>query len=211
MNVYVEAENVNGEITNISLRQLRNNYICAILDDTVVDLSKLHCYALKLNEEDKKYHLVYDEEHYNNILKEKEKEAAIEEGTKKLEELQFDLTLKQASDKDAYIMRYMYPEYAVGVTYNKGDRFIYQDKFYKVVASDPFTSTEEWKPDVSPSLYVEISDPNVEYPEFKQPINAETAYKKGDKITFKNEKYVSLIDNNAYSPEEYPAGWEKVN
>lgn len=211
MNVYVEAENVNGEITNISLRQLRNNYICAILDDTVVDLSKLHCYALKLNEEDKKYHLVYDEEHYNNIVKKKEKEAAIEEGTKKLEELQFDLTLKQSSDKDAYIMRYMYPEYAVGVTYNKGDRFIYQDKFYKVVASDPFTSTEEWKPDISPSLYVEISDPNVEYPEFKQPINAETAYKKGDKITFKNEKYISLIDNNVYSPEAYPAGWEKVN
>lgn len=211
MNVYVEAENVNGEITNISLRQLRNNYICAILDDTVVDLSKLHCYALKLNEEDKKYHLVYDEEHYNNILKEKEKEAAIEEGTKKLEELQFDLVIKQASDKDAYIMRYMYPEYAVGVTYNKGDRFIYQDKFYKVVSSDSFTSTEEWKPNISPSLYVEISDPNVEYPEFKQPINAETAYKKGDKITFKNEKYVSLIDNNVYSPEAYPAGWEKVN
>lgn len=95
--------------------------------------------------------------------------------------------------------------------YTKGDRFIYQDKFYKVISSIPFISTNEWKPDISPSLYVEIPDPNIEYPEFKQPTGAHDAYKKGDKITFNGKKYESLIDNNVYSPTAYPAGWKEVN
>lgn len=151
MNVYVEAENVNGEITNISLRQLRNNYICAILDDTVVDLSKLHCYALKLNEEDKKYHLVYDEEHYNNIVKEKEKAKAIEEGTKKLEEMQSDLVLKHATDKEAYTMRYLYEEWKADTTYEIGDRRLHNDILYK--CKQAHTSQEQHTPDLIPAIW----------------------------------------------------------
>ena len=32
----------------------------------------------------------------------------------------------------------------------------------------------------------------------------------GDKITFEGNKYVSVIDNNVYSPAEYPQGWELI-
>ena len=62
----------------------------------------------------------------------------------------------------------------------------------------------------APSLWVEISEPGNEYPEFKQPTGAHDAYTKGDKITFKGKKYVSLIDADVYSPEEYPTGWELI-
>lgn len=49
-----------------------------------------------------------------------------------------------------------------------------------------------------------------DYTEFKQPTGAHDAYAKGDKITFKGNKYISLIDNNVYSPEAYPAGWKEI-
>ena len=32
----------------------------------------------------------------------------------------------------------------------------------------------------------------------------------GDKITFEGNKYVSTMDNNVYSPTEYPQGWELI-
>lgn len=47
--------------------------------------------------------------------------------------------------------------------------------------------------------------------EFKQPTGAHDAYKKGGVVMFKGKKYESLIDNNVYSPEAYPAGWKEIN
>ena len=33
---------------------------------------------------------------------------------------------------------------------------------------------------------------------------------KGDKVIFNGKVYESLIDNNVYSPEAYPAGWKEI-
>ena len=52
--------------------------------------------------------------------------------------------------------------------------------------------------------------PTEEYPEYKQPTGAHDAYKIGDKITFKGNKYVCQMDNCVWSPTEYPTGWKKV-
>jgi hypothetical protein len=30
----------------------------------------------------------------------------------------------------------------------------------------------------------------------------------GDRVTFEGQVWVSLVDSNAWSPAEYPAGWE---
>lgn len=95
-----------------------------------------------------------------------------------------------------------------GNNYKKDERLQYESKLYKVLQDH--TSQADWIPGKSPSLYVEISDPNIEYPEWKKPTGAHDAYSKGDKITFKGKKYVSLIDANVYSPEEYPTGWELI-
>ena len=32
----------------------------------------------------------------------------------------------------------------------------------------------------------------------------------GDKVIFEEEIYESLIDNNVWSPADYPAGWSKI-
>jgi hypothetical protein len=205
--VFVESANL-SDVTNISTISQETTYIKAYLENPVIDVSKMAGYVLEEGIDG--YRLRFDESKYNNCVHEKEVEEAIKTGEALRDQLQEEYILTMATDTDAYAMRYLYGEYAVGKTYHKGDRFMYQDKFYKVVSANEFVSTEDWKPDISPSLYVEISDPNIEYPEFKQPINAETAYQMGDKITYKGEKYMSTINNNAYSPDDYPAGWQKV-
>ena len=49
-----------------------------------------------------------------------------------------------------------------------------------------------------------------EYPEYVQPTGAHDAYKKGDKVSLNDKRYVSLIDNNVWNPNIFPMGWEEV-
>lgn len=66
-----------------------------------------------------------------------------------------------------------------------------------------------WEPDVTPALFKRVADPGDEWPEWKRPTGAHDCYNAGDKVTFQGEHYISIIDNNSWSPTEYPAGWEK--
>ena len=54
-----------------------------------------------------------------------------------------------------------------------------------------------------------ITDPSV-IPEWEQP-DSTNPYMKGDKVRYKGVVYVSVIDNNVWSPEDYPTGWQIVN
>ena len=49
-----------------------------------------------------------------------------------------------------------------------------------------------------------------EWPEWVQPSGALDAYGIGDKVTFENKHYISLISSNVWSPLAYPQGWEEV-
>ncbi|MBQ4123562.1 hypothetical protein IJD44_07595 [bacterium] len=49
-----------------------------------------------------------------------------------------------------------------------------------------------------------------EYPEYKQPAGAHDSYNIGDKVTFKEKKYICKVDGCAWSPETYPPAWEEV-
>ena len=47
--------------------------------------------------------------------------------------------------------------------------------------------------------------------EWKQPTGAHDAYMTGDMMLYTDGKtYKSVIDNNVWSPDTYPAGWEVV-
>lgn len=119
----------------------------------------------------------------------------------------------------AYAVKYMpdehalncigaFPEYKVGHNYKVDDRFQYQGNLFKVIQAH--TSQVDWLPDVTKSLYVEVADPSIAFPEFIQPAGAHDAYKKGDKVAYKGKKYESLIDNNVWAPDAYPQGWKEV-
>lgn len=117
--------------------------------------------------------------------------------------------LAELPDEEAVKIPLMYGEWNPnGYKYKKGNRFTYNDKFYKVLLDH--TSQADWTPDTASSLYVEISDPSVEYPDFKQPTGAHDAYAKGDKITYNGKHYISTMDNNVWSPDSYPQAWQLV-
>lgn len=46
--------------------------------------------------------------------------------------------------------------------------------------------------------------------EFKQPTGAHDAYMKGATVVYNGKTYKSLTDNNVWSPDTYPNGWEVI-
>lgn len=93
------------------------------------------------------------------------------------------------------------------VEYKKDERVTYNGVLYKVITAH--TSQETWTPTDAPSLFVKVIVQEGEILDWEQP-TAENAYKKGDKVRFNGKVYESLIDNNVWSPEGYPAGWREI-
>ena len=99
----------------------------------------------------------------------------------------------------------LFPAWAAGNAYAIDDRVRYNGALYKCVQAH--TGQADWTPDAAPALWVAVSVDA--WPEWVQPTGAHDAYQKGDKVTYNGSHYISLIDANVYTPEQYPAGWEK--
>lgn len=109
------------------------------------------------------------------------------------------------SDDDALEGIELFPHYAIGVEYHMNDRFMWNEKLYKVLQDH--TSSTEWAPDISPSLYVEVTPSGV-IPVWRQPTGSTDAYMTGDKVHYPDEEgpvYISTMDYNVYAPDVY--GW----
>ena len=116
--------------------------------------------------------------------------------------------LADVDDTVAVYMTDCFPKWSANsVEYKKDDRVVYNDILYKVLTAH--TSQESWKPDVAPSLFVKVLTSESEILEWEQP-SAGNAYMKGDKVRYNGKVYESLIDNNVWSPEGYPAGWREI-
>lgn len=113
------------------------------------------------------------------------------------------------TDEQAASVPALYQEWATGTVYKIGDRRTYGGVLYKCLQAH--TSQVDWTPDVAVSLWatVLIPDPDV-IPDWVQP-DSTNAYMKGDKVRYNGVVYRSLIDNNVWSPDAYPAGWEIVS
>lgn len=125
---------------------------------------------------------------------------------KLIEKMSADLT-----DEDAYNAPQLFPAWKL-TTYTTGDRVQYADKLYKCIQAH--TAQSDWTPDVAVSLWVEVSDPSVEYPDWKQPTGASDAYQTGNKVSYLTDAqgnkrhWISIVDNNVWSPDVY--GWSEV-
>ena len=114
------------------------------------------------------------------------------------------------SDTDAASYAdYFAPWSADGHVYKTGERVQYGGKLWKV-ASD-HTSQATWTPEQAHSLFSEILPGQAGTPvgEWQQP-NASNTYKTGDRVTYNGKTYESTIDNNAWSPADYPQGWTEI-
>ena len=114
------------------------------------------------------------------------------------------------SDAQALQVPMLFDEFdGNGVAYEVGKRIMFEGILYKVIQAH--TSQAGWTPIAAPSLFAKVINETIDgsIPEFEQP-GSTNPYMKGDKVIFNGKVYESLIDNNVYSPEAYPAGWKEI-
>jgi hypothetical protein len=113
-------------------------------------------------------------------------------------------------DEDALEAVELFPLWRIGIDYEADQRIRYGDKLYRCVQAH--ASQAGWEPPAVPALWTEVAKPG-EIPVWKQPTGAQDAYNTGDLVHYPDADgpvYRSTIDNNVWSPEAYPAGWEVV-
>ena len=93
------------------------------------------------------------------------------------------------------------------VNYKTGNIRQQGGKLYKCLQDH--TSQETWTPEDSPSLWVGISDPAEEWPEWSQPVGSTDAYAKGAKVSHNGKHWTSDVDNNVWEPGVY--GWTEAS
>lgn len=108
----------------------------------------------------------------------------------------------------------VFPKYEIGKAYKIKEVFAYGEngvgdpQLYQVLQEH--TSSEEWVPNTATSLYKAIGVTEGGYTEWVQPLGATDAYNTGDIVSYNGVLYKSTVDNNVWSPDAYPAGWETV-
>ena len=96
-----------------------------------------------------------------------------------------------------------FDEWSAEGTYLVGDIRKEEKTLYRCLTAHE--GQESWKPSVSPSLWVRIDDPSIEWPEWIQPLGATDAYPKGAKVSHNEKHWISDVDNNTWEPGVY--GW----
>lgn len=101
----------------------------------------------------------------------------------------------------------LFSPWAYPVNYTKGQIRRHTDgKLYRCL--EDHTSQADWTPDTAVSLWVAISNPAEEWPEWAQPVGAHDSYKTGDKVSRAGKHWTSDIDSNVWEPGVY--GWTEV-
>lgn len=110
------------------------------------------------------------------------------------------------SDTDALQAVELFAEWATDTEYAVDERIRYDGTLYKCLTAH--TSQSTWTPDVSPSLWVRVDDPSIEWPEWIQPVGSTDAYAKGAKVSHLGKHWISDVDNNVWEPSVY--GWTEA-
>lgn len=113
-------------------------------------------------------------------------------------------------DADAIEAVELFPAWQTDTSYAAAVRVRYGEKLYR--CEQAHTSQSDWTPPDTPALWTEVAKPG-EIPVWKQPTGAQDAYMTGDKVHYPDADgpvYVSIVDNNVWSPDAYPQGWEEV-
>ena len=102
------------------------------------------------------------------------------------------------TDEEALTGVELFPHWSDEADYIVGDRVSYDGTLYKCLTTH--TSQESWTPDVSPSLWVRVDDPTIEWPEWVQPVGSTDAYPQGAKVSHNDKHWVSDVDGNVWEP-----------
>ena len=110
------------------------------------------------------------------------------------------------TDEEALTGVELFPHWADETEYNMDDRVQYNGLLYKCLQSH--IAQTQWNPADSPSLWVRVDDPYIEFPEWRQPLGSTDAYAKGAKVSHLEKHWISDVDNNIWEPGVF--GWTEV-
>jgi hypothetical protein len=146
------------------------------------------------------------------LIAEKESQAQMAESELNTEQVKklLRLTAETLTEEQQVEVVSIFPAWKPNISVLLNEKYQYGGLLYKVVQSH--NTQLDWTPDIVPALFTRVAPPEV-IPVFVHPTGAHDVYNTGDKVhfpTITDPVYESLIDNNAYSPEEYPQGWRVV-
>lgn len=100
-------------------------------------------------------------------------------------------------------------DWAQGV-YIVGDQRLWNGNVVRCITAHDSTLLPDWTP-ANRSLFVPRHGTTYDTAcPFDQPLIAEDCYQTGEYCIFEEQIWRSVIDNNAWSPTNYPGGWEVV-
>ena len=131
---------------------------------------------------------------YQNITKQQIKQAK-----------QIELkALRNLPDEEAYLIKFLFEEWRAATTYQVGDRVLYQNELYNVIA---VPSNNLFPPD-NPECYSLVEKP-LDLVEEWNNINRKK-YSVGEKTKVGIHYYESLIEGNTWSPQDFPTAWKLI-
>lgn len=120
-----------------------------------------------------------------------------------------DTVTATLTDEQALAVMHLYLPWKADEAVKTDDIRRRGDKLYRCLMGH--TTQADWTPEASPALWVEIA-PAGQYREIKENMLSTEAFALDEIGWWKTEDnlYKSLINANVYTPDSYPAGWEKV-
>lgn len=146
-------------------------------------------------------------------IKTNEELALTEAGISTIEEaeqlrLELNEIISEMTDEEAIERPILFPNWKSEKEYTANERVRYGGRIFKVLQNH--TSQDDWTPSRAPSLFAEIlTSEDGEPQEWQQP-SSTNPYLTGDKVIYNGQIYKSLIDNNIWSPVDYPQGWQLI-
>lgn len=109
--------------------------------------------------------------------------------------------LREIPSEDAYRIKFLCPEWLYNTSYVIGDKVYYNNKLYEVITDTNGQLTPE-----EDNAFLEIRPPQDIIEEWDNSYSHN--YRRGDKVKIGTHIYTSLIENNIWSPTEFPAAWQ---
>lgn len=125
---------------------------------------------------------------------------------------QSEVNASTMEDETAIEYPELFPKWNEDRSYAVGARVRYDGVLYKCLTAH--TAQPEWNPADAPSLWARVlpGQGGTEIGVWEQP-GSTNGYMTGDRVYYPDadgDIYESTIDNNVWSPADYPQGWQIV-
>lgn len=113
--------------------------------------------------------------------------------------------LTNLTDEEAYQIRFLFNEWDENKNYEVGDRVLYNKELYNVIQIPKTVAP----PNLNTECFIKTNRP-LDLVEEWNNLN-QKVYNTGDRVKIGQYLYESLIDNNSWSPQAFPAVWRLIN